>query len=129
VTITKEDTPATTTASATPARSEDDAVDRRRAGAEVDELLHEGFAKFATSGGLKLTVSFEITPKGGLPPHRVEETKHPCVNWAWMTTFRRVGDPEPRRRGAGRLRAASGDPPELPPERFAKLKRYPSRPL
>ncbi len=32
-------------------------------------------AKFATSGGLKLTVSFEITPEGGLPPHRVEETK------------------------------------------------------
>ena len=32
-------------------------------------------AKFATSGGLKLTVSFEITPEGGLPPHQVEETK------------------------------------------------------
>jgi len=32
-------------------------------------------AKFATSGGLKLTVSFEITPEGGLPSHRVEETK------------------------------------------------------
>jgi len=32
-------------------------------------------AKFATSGGLKLTVSFEVTPEGGLPHHRVEETK------------------------------------------------------
>jgi|GEM_PF-3286672 len=32
-------------------------------------------AKFATSGKLKLNVSFEITPDGGLPPHRVDETK------------------------------------------------------
>jgi hypothetical protein len=32
-------------------------------------------AKHATTGGLKLNVSFEITPEGGLPPHRVDETK------------------------------------------------------
>jgi hypothetical protein len=33
------------------------------------------WAKFATSASLKLTVSFEATPDGGLPPARVEETK------------------------------------------------------
>ena len=32
-------------------------------------------AKFATSGSLKLSVTFEVTPEGGVPPHRVEETK------------------------------------------------------
>jgi len=32
-------------------------------------------AKFATSGNLKLNVSFEITPEGGLPVHRIDETK------------------------------------------------------
>jgi len=32
-------------------------------------------AKFATSGTLKLSVTFEVTPEGGVPPHRVEETK------------------------------------------------------
>lgn len=32
-------------------------------------------SKLATNGGLKLIVSFEITPEGGLPPHRVEEAK------------------------------------------------------
>ena len=31
-------------------------------------------AKFATTGSLKLNVSFEITPAGGLPPQRGEET-------------------------------------------------------
>jgi len=32
-------------------------------------------AKFATGGSLKLNVTFEVTPDGGLPPHRVDETK------------------------------------------------------
>ncbi len=32
-------------------------------------------AKFATTGSLKLNVSFEVTPDGGLPSQRVEETK------------------------------------------------------
>lgn len=32
-------------------------------------------AKFATNSDLKLTVKFEVTPEGGLPPHRIEETK------------------------------------------------------
>ena len=32
-------------------------------------------AKFATTGSLKLNVTFEVTPEGGVPPHRVEETK------------------------------------------------------
>jgi len=31
--------------------------------------------KFATTSGLKLTVTFEITPESGLLPHQVEETK------------------------------------------------------
>ena len=32
-------------------------------------------AKFATGGSLKINVSFEVTPDGGLPPHRVDEAK------------------------------------------------------
>lgn len=32
-------------------------------------------AKYATTGRLKLTVSFEISPEGGLQTHKVEETK------------------------------------------------------
>ncbi len=32
-------------------------------------------AKYATTGKLKLTVSFEVSPEGGVPPHKVEETK------------------------------------------------------
>lgn len=39
-------------------------------------------AKFATAGDLKLTVSFEVTPEGGLPSRWVEETK---------TTLRELG--------------------------------------
>jgi len=32
-------------------------------------------ARYATTGGLKLTVTFEVSPEGGLLPQRVEETK------------------------------------------------------
>lgn len=32
-------------------------------------------ARYATGGGLKLTVTFEVSPDGGLLPQRVEETK------------------------------------------------------
>ena len=32
-------------------------------------------AKYATTGGLRLTVTFEVCPEGGLLPQRVEETK------------------------------------------------------
>lgn len=32
-------------------------------------------AKYATTGKLKLTVNFEVLPEGGVPPHKVEETK------------------------------------------------------
>jgi hypothetical protein len=32
-------------------------------------------AKYATASGLKLTVTFEASPDGGLLPQRVEETK------------------------------------------------------
>ncbi len=32
-------------------------------------------AKFATSSGLKVTVSFDVAPDGGLPRQRVDETK------------------------------------------------------
>ena len=32
-------------------------------------------AKYATTGGLKLRVSFEVSPEGGLLPQRLEETK------------------------------------------------------
>jgi len=32
-------------------------------------------AKYATTGKLKLTVSFEVLLEGGVPPHKVEETK------------------------------------------------------
>jgi len=32
-------------------------------------------AKYATAGGLRLTVTFEVTPDGGLSPQRTEETK------------------------------------------------------
>jgi len=32
-------------------------------------------ARYATTGGLELTVSFEVTPEEGLPEHHVEETK------------------------------------------------------
>lgn len=32
-------------------------------------------AKYATTGGLKVRVSFEVAPDGGLLPHRIDETK------------------------------------------------------
>lgn len=32
-------------------------------------------AKFATGGNLKLKVSFEIAPDGGVPPHQIEEAR------------------------------------------------------
>ena len=32
-------------------------------------------AKYATTGGLKVRVTFEVAPDGGLLPHRIEETK------------------------------------------------------
>ncbi len=32
-------------------------------------------AKYATSGGLKVQVTFEVSPDGGLLPQRTEETK------------------------------------------------------
>jgi hypothetical protein len=32
-------------------------------------------AKYATSGQLKVRVTFEVTPDGGLSPQRTEETK------------------------------------------------------
>ena len=41
---------------------------------EVDELLFQGVARFATAGGIKLRVSLEVSPEGGLPEQKVEET-------------------------------------------------------
>lgn len=32
-------------------------------------------AKFATTGGLKVRVTFEVAPDGGLLPQRIDETK------------------------------------------------------
>jgi hypothetical protein len=32
-------------------------------------------SRFATGKGLKLVVSVEVNPDGGVPEHRVEETK------------------------------------------------------
>ena len=32
-------------------------------------------AKYATTGKLKLTVSFEVAPENGLPPSKIDETK------------------------------------------------------
>lgn len=55
---------------------------------------------------------------------RTRSRRHgrPCANWAWTTTFKRAGEFEPRRRETGLFRAASDNPPELPPERLAKVK-------
>ena len=32
-------------------------------------------AKYATSGGLRLTITFEVAPDGGLLPQRVDEAR------------------------------------------------------
>jgi hypothetical protein len=72
VTITKEDVPP-------PKPPKPEAKTMRWTG-EVPAQKWTNFytkvlAKYATSGTLKLNVSFEITPDGGLPSHRVDETK------------------------------------------------------
>ncbi|HRR86049.1 MAG TPA: hypothetical protein P5316_13650 [Phycisphaerae bacterium] len=53
-------------------------------------------AKFATTGDMRLNVSIEITPDGGVPPHRMEETK----------AAKRAGS---QRRGAGRRVTMAGN--------------------
>jgi hypothetical protein len=32
-------------------------------------------SKYATTGGLRLKVTFEVSPEGGLLPQRIDETK------------------------------------------------------
>ena len=77
VSITKEDVPASAPPAAAPTRPE---AKTMRWSGEVPPQKWMNFytkvlAKFVTSGSLRLNVSFEVTPDGGLPPHRIEETK------------------------------------------------------
>lgn len=73
VTITKEDVPPP------PPPPKPEAKTMRWTGAVPPQkwmnFYTKVLAKFATGGSLKLNVTFEVTPDGGLPPHRVDETK------------------------------------------------------